>query len=246
MTGIGQSMSYDLAPMVSAASAYMSTLRTTATTTDQSEPPSGVPTTLASITNEQQGSSVLEQIFNSMHISQWTLNHIVSFLLPSNQTWTDPFGGLMGLGSNPDEHSPARLRRGRSPRLEGRDRRHDGLPGPDLPMGRRGSNRRRPCAGQFPRDTDLCFANGHSCAPGIIIAYVLPMIPYVLWMAGVCGWIILVCEAMVAVPLWMLAHMTFGGEGLHGRGIEGWGLLVQRHVPAGSHGDRPLPQLLRL
>jgi hypothetical protein len=61
--------------------------------------------------------------------------------------------------------------------------------------------------------------------PGIIIAYVLPMIPYVLWMAGVCGWIILVCEAMIAVPLWMLAHMTFGGDGLHGRGIEGWGLL---------------------
>ena len=61
--------------------------------------------------------------------------------------------------------------------------------------------------------------------PGIIIAYVLPMIPYVMWMAGVCGWIILVCEAMIAVPLWMLAHMTFGGDGLHGRAIEGWGLL---------------------
>jgi hypothetical protein len=47
----------------------------------------------------------------------------------------------------------------------------------------------------------------------------------VLWMAGVCGWIILVCEAMIAVPLWMLAHMTVGGDGLHGRAIEGWGLL---------------------
>ena len=44
-------------------------------------------------------------------------------------------------------------------------------------------------------------------------------------MAGVCGWIILVCEAMIAVPLWMLAHMTVGGDGLHGRAIEGWGLL---------------------
>ena len=44
-------------------------------------------------------------------------------------------------------------------------------------------------------------------------------------MAGVCGWIILVCEAMIAVPLWMLAHMTFGGDGLYGRAIEGWGLL---------------------
>jgi len=27
------------------------------------------------------------------------------------------------------------------------------------------------------------------------------------------------------VPLWMLAHMTIGGDGLHGRAIEGWGLL---------------------
>jgi hypothetical protein len=61
--------------------------------------------------------------------------------------------------------------------------------------------------------------------PGIVIAYVLPMIPYVIWMAGVAGWIILVCEAMVAVPLWMLAHMTVGGDGLHGRAIEGWSLL---------------------
>ena len=61
--------------------------------------------------------------------------------------------------------------------------------------------------------------------PGIIIAYVLPMIPWVMWMAGVCGWIILVCEAMIAVPLWMLAHMTVGGDGLHGRAIEGWSLL---------------------
>ncbi|MBV9249707.1 MAG: DotA/TraY family protein, partial [Acetobacteraceae bacterium] len=61
--------------------------------------------------------------------------------------------------------------------------------------------------------------------PGIIISYVLPMIPYVFWMAGVCGWIILVCEAMIAVPLWMLAHMTVSGEGMHGRAVEGWGLL---------------------
>jgi hypothetical protein len=61
--------------------------------------------------------------------------------------------------------------------------------------------------------------------PGIIIAYVLPMIPWVMWMAGVCGWIILVCEATIAVPLWMLAHMTVGGDGLHGRAIEGWSLL---------------------
>jgi hypothetical protein len=30
---------------------------------------------------------------------------------------------------------------------------------------------------------------------------------------------------MFAVPLWMLAHMTVGGDGLHGRAVDGWALL---------------------
>jgi hypothetical protein len=61
--------------------------------------------------------------------------------------------------------------------------------------------------------------------PGLTIAFVLPMIPWVMWMAGVMGWLILVCEAVIAVPLWMLAHMTMQGEGLHGRANEGYSLL---------------------
>ena len=51
------------------------------------------------------------------------------------------------------------------------------------------------------------------------------MIPWVMWMAGVMGWLILVCEAVIAVPLWMLAHMTMGGEGLHGNAREGYALI---------------------
>jgi hypothetical protein len=61
--------------------------------------------------------------------------------------------------------------------------------------------------------------------PGLTIAFVLPMIPWIMWMAGVMGWLILVCEAVIAVPLWMLAHMTMQGEGLHGRASEGYALL---------------------
>jgi hypothetical protein len=30
---------------------------------------------------------------------------------------------------------------------------------------------------------------------------------------------------MIAVPLWMLAHLTFEGDGLHGRGLAGYELL---------------------
>ena len=61
--------------------------------------------------------------------------------------------------------------------------------------------------------------------PGLLISYVLPMIPFAMWVAGVAGWLILVCEAVIAVPLWMFAHLTFQGDGLHGRGIEGYALL---------------------
>jgi hypothetical protein len=61
--------------------------------------------------------------------------------------------------------------------------------------------------------------------PGLTIAFVLPMIPWVMWIAGIAGYLILVCEAMVAVPLWMLAHLTFEGDGLHGRGFAGYELL---------------------
>jgi hypothetical protein len=55
---------------------------------------------------------------------------------------------------------------------------------------------------------------------------VLPMVPFAMWIAGVAGWLILVFETIVAVPLWAFAHLTFQGDGLHGRGIEGYGLLV--------------------
>ncbi|WP_415838844.1 DotA/TraY family protein, partial [Roseomonas mucosa] len=61
--------------------------------------------------------------------------------------------------------------------------------------------------------------------PGLTIAFVLPLIPFLIWVAGVAGWLILVCEAVIAVPLWMLAHMTMRGEGLHGRATEGYSLL---------------------
>ncbi|RZA21549.1 MAG: hypothetical protein EOP02_17080, partial [Proteobacteria bacterium] len=61
--------------------------------------------------------------------------------------------------------------------------------------------------------------------PGLTIAYVLPMIPFLIWLAGVAGWLILVCEAVIAVPLWMLAHMTMRGEGLHGKATEGYSLI---------------------
>lgn len=48
-------------------------------------------------------------------------------------------------------------------------------------------------------------------ACGIMYAYVLPMMPYILHSLAVLGWLIFVCEAVIAAPIWALAHVRFDG-----------------------------------
>lgn len=222
--GLGPSLSDDLAPVETAAQSYMQALMATATTSDGSNPPSGIPTTLASATNAAKGQTVLAQLFNSIGLNDWFLNKITAFLLPPTQVWSDPFGGLMSLGQVLMDVSL----------------------GAFAAAGILASGTSTAATTVWNVLTGNWAAAAATVAihplisflsvpifilltsilvPGMMISYVLPMVPYVMWMAGVCGWIILVCEAMIAVPLWMLAHMTIGGDGLHGRAIEGWGLL---------------------
>lgn len=52
--------------------------------------------------------------------------------------------------------------------------------------------------------------------PALTMAYVLPMMPYILWVGGLVGWLILVVEAVVAAPLWAIAHMRMDGDGIAG------------------------------
>jgi conjugal transfer/type IV secretion protein DotA/TraY len=96
--GLGPALSDDLAPMETAAQSYMQALMETASTADGSNPPSGIPTTLNSATDAAKGQTVLTQLFNAIGLNDYLLNKITNFLLPPTQIWTDPFGGLMGLG----------------------------------------------------------------------------------------------------------------------------------------------------
>mgnify|MGYP003391885402 CR=1 FL=1 len=52
---------------------------------------------------------------------------------------------------------------------------------------------------------------------GIMLFYVLPLMPFLYFFFAVSGWIKSIFEAMVAMPLWALAHITrIDGEGLPG------------------------------
>jgi conjugal transfer/type IV secretion protein DotA/TraY len=223
--GLPPAMSYDLAPFESMIGAFMKTLQTVVNTSDGIDQPSGSPSTLANAQKDSQGLSTLEQVLRQLQVNGQTMNKLQAVFGQTNaQIWTDPFGGLMNLGQTLIVIALVGL----------------GLAAV-LSSATASTASAIWNAMTFNWGAAAASVVGHALMsflatplfimlmavmiPGILLAYVLPMIPYIIWMAGVCGWIILVCEAMIAVPLWMLAHMTIGGDGLHGRGIEGWGLL---------------------
>lgn len=51
---------------------------------------------------------------------------------------------------------------------------------------------------------------------GFILYYVLPLLPFIYFFFGFGGWVKSIFEAMVAMPLWALAHIKIDGEGLPG------------------------------
>ena len=61
---------------------------------------------------------------------------------------------------------------------------------------------------------------------GATLAFYLPMMPYVLWIGAVVGWVILLIQAMVAAPLWAIIHLAPDGDGVVGRGGQGYMLVL--------------------
>ena len=96
--GIPTGLSYDLAPLESAAKQFMTTLSYVVQSSDPTQTPNGVPQTLTDAKNDAAGADVLSQVFGQMNLTNAVLQKITGFILPQTQIWTDPFGGLMSMG----------------------------------------------------------------------------------------------------------------------------------------------------
>ncbi|UWR87827.1 DotA/TraY family protein [Phaeobacter inhibens] len=62
---------------------------------------------------------------------------------------------------------------------------------------------------------------GIAVTAGIFLAYVLPIIPFVYFAFAVIGWVLEIFEAIVAMPLWALAHLRIDGDGMPGAAAMG-------------------------
>ncbi len=222
--GLGRSLSRDLAPLETSATAFMTKLMTYVRTTDGLDTPGGNGDLFEGATPGEDGASTIEQVFRGMRLNDRLLNLFVDGMSPTANMWTDPFSGLMQLGHKMAAIALTALGLagllnsavgGAAATVWGL------LSGGPVAAG-------AAMVGHFVVSFlavpifALCMA---ILVPGLTIAFVLPMIPWLMFLAGVLGWLVLVCEAVIAFPFWMLAHMTFDGEGLHGRASEGYSLL---------------------
>jgi conjugal transfer/type IV secretion protein DotA/TraY len=63
---------------------------------------------------------------------------------------------------------------------------------------------------------------------GFILFYVVPFMPFLYFFFAVGGWVKGIFEAMVAMPLWALAHLRIDGDGIPGEAaIQGYFLLFE-------------------
>jgi conjugal transfer/type IV secretion protein DotA/TraY len=222
--GLSKSLKSDIAPLLTSLTAFMTKLSSHVQTLDGLHPPGGNAQLLTGEIPGGDGASTMEQILQALNLSQPVLDKIVYWMAPSGSNWTDPFGALIQLGHELINTSAIAL--GTAGLLASTTGTAGAVTWNILTLNWPAAA----AAGGFHLimqflGTPVLIGITALLIPGLTIAFILPMIPWVMWIAGVAGYLILVCEAVIAVPLWMLAHMTFEGAGLHGRATAGYALI---------------------
>ena len=224
-SGLGPSLTSDLAPLVSSILAFQAELNTYVQTADGYTAPGGNADIITGSSASNQDASLLEKIMRKLDLAEPALRAVMSLLAPTTNQWQDPFAALIHLG-----HvliSIALTAMAAAAVLSSATGSAAVAIGNFITGDWAGAG--LTLVGHLVMNflgTPIFYGCMSILVPGLILAFVLPMVPYAMWIAGVAGWLILVFETIVAVPLWAFAHLTFQGDGLHGRGAEGYGLLI--------------------
>ncbi|MGI4745869.1 MAG: DotA/TraY family protein [Janthinobacterium lividum] len=223
-SGLGEGLSKDMAPLVKAALGFNDQLMNYVAVKDGQDVPGGTPDLYSGATPGADGTSLLEQVIRKLHLDERLLNAVTTALAPNQSLWYDPFVAMSHLGHILIAASLAAM--GLAGLLSSTTGTAGAVAGSLLTFNFSGAAAAiggHALMGFFA--TPIFYGCMALLIPGITLAFILPMVPYAYWIAGVAGWLILVCEAVVAVPLWMFAHLTFQGDGLHGKGFEGYSML---------------------
>lgn len=222
---LGPHLSADLRPMLHAVASWRDVVTTHAQTTDGTDVPGGYADLFTGASPGDEGAGVLERVARAMRLNERVLNAFVQMASPAQSMWRDPFAAQVQLGHKLVMAALTAL--GVAALLASTPATAAVMAANVLTLNFTGAAAAATgyMAVQF-LGAPIFWLLMSFLIPGLVLAYVLPMLPFFFWFAGVLGWIILVLELLVAVPLWMFAHMTWRGEGLHGRGFHGYAMLL--------------------
>ena len=223
--GLGYYLSSDLAPLVHAMQAFQGSLDAYIATSDPLNAPGGGAEVFGGAAPQAAGAGIIETVLRKLDFSESLLRLFVNNLAPSQANWADPFGALMRLGN--DMASLAMVALGTATALSSAPVAAGLTAFNVLTFNFAGA------AATLTASTlinflasPIFYALMALLIPGLTLAFVVPMVPLIMWTVGILGFIVRVFEAIIAAPLWLLAHVTMDGTGLHGRGIRGWGNLL--------------------
>jgi len=222
--GLGEGLLSDLLPILNPVRAFQAKLDTYVQTTDTRDTPAGNATLFSGATPGEDGAGAIEQVARKIGFNEGFLRKLMTLSQMGKSQWTDPILAMISLGHLMINTALTAL--GLAGLLSSTVA-STGLTAVQI-ITFNWAGAAATATGHLLMTflaTPIFYGCMAMLIPGLILAFVLPMIPYIMWIAGVAGWLILVCEAVVAVPLWAFAHLTWQGDGLHGRGIEGYGLL---------------------
>ena len=66
--------------------------------------------------------------------------------------------------------------------------------------------------------------------PAVTMVWYIPLLPFILWMGSLIGWVVMLLQSMFGAPLWMLAHLTPDKEGFVGRQGQGYMLILSLFI----------------
>lgn len=222
---LGPHLSADLRPLLHAVTSWRDAITTHVQTTDGTDVPGGYADLFTGATPGEEGAGLLERVARAMRLNERVLNAFIAVSSPALSMWQDPFAAQIQLGHRLVMIALTAL--GLAAVLASTPAAAAVLAANVLTLNFTGAAATASgyMAVQF-LSAPIFWLLMSFLIPGLILAYILPMLPYFFWFAGVLGWIVLVLELLIAVPLWMFAHITYRGEGLHGRGFQGYSMLL--------------------
>jgi conjugal transfer/type IV secretion protein DotA/TraY len=61
---------------------------------------------------------------------------------------------------------------------------------------------------------------------GAGLSIYLPLVPFIVWFGAIINWLVIVCEAIIAAPLWAMTHLGDDGDGMGQRTGHGYIFLL--------------------